>query len=284
MRGDWPSVTAMMVAFGRGLGTSDREVDPHAQALLPAPIGAALRVVGRRGPRAIVRALSLGMVDHVCLRTAAIDAALRDAIASGCTQLVILGAGLDARAWRLPELRGVDVFEVDHPSTQPGKRDAVADLSPHAERVRFVAVDFERERIGDRLRDEGHDDARPTAWIWEGVTPYLHPPAIAQTMGDVAARSSASSVLMMSYAIPELVPLPIPGIAAITRLAFSGLGEGLFGAMTPDDAAQLVRTHGFEVASDTDARDWAALGDGSAALARPFRAERLLVAAAVRSS
>ena len=278
MRGDWPSVTAMMVAFGRGLGTSDRAVDPHAQTLLPAPLATALRLVGHRGPRAIVRALSFGMVDHVCLRTAAIDAAVKDAKARGCDQLVILGAGLDARAWRLPELRGVDVYEVDHPSTQPGKRDAVASLSPYAKRVCFVAVDFERERIGDRLHEEGHDPTRPTAWIWEGVTPYLHPAAIEQTLDDVAARSATGSVLMMSYAIPEIVPLPIPGIAAITRLAFLGLGEGLFGAMSPEHAAELVRAHGFEILRDTDARDWAEHAQGSAALARPFRGERLLLA------
>jgi len=283
MRGDWPSLTAMMVAFGRGLGTSDRAVDPHAEALLPAPLATALRLVGHRGPRAIVRALSLGMVDHVCLRTAAIDAELRDAKHRGCDQLVILGAGLDTRAWRLPELEGIDVYEVDHPSTQSGKRDAVASLSPYANKVCFVAVDFERESIGDRLREAGHDPARPTAWIWEGVTPYLHPAAIEQTLDDVAARSAAGSLLMMSYAIPEIVPLPIPrllagGIAAITRLAFWGIGEGLFGTMSPQHAKDLVRAHRFDVLRDGDARVWAEHGQGSAALARPFRGERLLIA------
>jgi methyltransferase (TIGR00027 family) len=280
MRGDWPSLTAMAVAFGRGLGTDDDAPDPHAQALLPAPLGTALRAFGRRGARSAIRALSFGMVDHVCLRTAAIDAALRDAIARGCTQLGILGAGLDARAWRIPETAAMDVFEVDHPSTQAGKRDAVATagMRPAARSVVFVAIDFERERLGARLDDEGHDPARPTAWIWEGVTPYLHPAAIEQTLADVAARSAPGSALMMTYAIAEVVPLPIPGIGALTRLAFRGLGEGLYGAMAPGRAAALLADHGFVAVSDTDARDWSALAPGSAALARPFRGERLVVA------
>lgn len=280
MRGDWPSLTAMAVAFGRGLGTDDDAPDPHAQALLPAPLGTALRAFGRRGARSAIRALSFGMVDHVCLRTAAIDAALRDAIAGGCTQLGILGAGLDARAWRIPETAAMDVFEVDHPSTQAGKRDAVATagMMQYARRIVFVAVDFERERLGARLDDEGHDPARPTAWIWEGVTPYLHPAAIEQTLADVAARSAPGSVMMMTYAIAEVVPLPIPGIGALTRLAFRGLGEALHGAMAPERAAALLADHGFVALSDTDARDWSALAPGSAALARPFRGERLLVA------
>lgn len=278
MRENWPSLTAIAVAFGRGLGTDDDAPDPHAATLLPGPLGAALRIAGQRGARTAIRALSCGMVDHVCLRTAAIDAALRDAVAGGCTQLGILGAGLDARAWRIPELGEVDVFEVDHPSTQAGKREAAATLVSCARRVCFVAVDFERERAGERLAQEGHDATRPTAWIWEGVTPYLHPEAIAQTLDDVADRSAAGSVLMMTYAIPELVPLPIPGIAAFTKLAFRGLGEGLFGAMPPSQAARMVEAHGFSVVADTDARDWATLAPGSAALARPFRGERLLVA------
>jgi methyltransferase (TIGR00027 family) len=270
----------MAVAFGRGLGTDDDAPDPHAQALLPAPLGIALRAFGRRGARSAIRALSFGMVDHVCLRTAAIDAALRDAIAGGCTQLGILGAGLDARAWRIPETAAMDVFEVDHPSTQAGKRDAVATagMMQYARSLVFVAVDFERERLGARLHDEGHDPARPTAWIWEGVTPYLHPAAIEQTLADVAARSAPGSVMMMTYAIAEVVPLPIPGIGALTRLAFRGLGEALYGAMPPERAAALLADHGFAAVSDTDARDWSALAPGSAALARPFRGERLLVA------
>ena len=278
MRGGWPSLTAMAVAFGRGLGTGGHAPDPHAGSLLPAPLGAALRALGRPGARAAVRAMSFGMVDHVCLRTAAIDAALHGAIASGCDQLVILGAGLDARAWRMPALHATDVYEVDHPSTQTGKRDATAALLRHARSVCFVAVDFERERTGVRLAAEGHDVARPTAWIWEGVTPYLHPTAIAQTLDDVAARSAGGSVLMMTYAIPEIVPLPIPAIGALTRLAFRGLGEGLFGAMAPADAAAMLERRGLVPTGDTDARAWAEHAPGSAALALPFRGERLLVA------
>lgn len=270
----------MAVAFGRGLGTGGSAPDPLAVELLPAPLAMALRAAQRApaSARSLLRGLTLGMVDHVCLRTAAIDAALREAIAAGCEQLVILGAGLDARAWRIDELAGATVFEVDHPSTQPGKRDAVEALVPTAARVCFVAVDFERQRIADRLADEGHDPSRPTAWIWEGVTPYLHPVAIATTLEDIGARSAPGSVLMMTYAIPALVPLPIPGVRLITRAAFKGLGEELYGAMSSTEAADAAARIGFDVVSDGDARDWATHAEGNASLARPFRGERLLVA------
>jgi methyltransferase (TIGR00027 family) len=270
----------MAVAFGRGLGTRGEAPDPMASELLPAPLGMALRAA-KRAPapaRTLLRGLTLGMVDHVCLRTAAIDAALEQAIMDGCTQLVILGAGLDARPWRLDALAGVTVFEVDHPSTQQGKREAVEGRVPMASSVRFVAVDFETQGVADRLADEGHDASAPTAWIWEGVTPYLHPLAIATTLDDIGARSAKRSVLMMTYAVPKLVLLPIPGVAAITRAAFRGLGEELHGAMTPTEAADAVDRIGFDTIDDSDARDWSTHAEGNATLARPFRGERLLVA------
>src|SRR5262249_42880093 len=53
------------------------------------------------------------------VRTVAIDDAVR---AVSAPQFVILGAGLDGRAWRMPELRDAVVFEVDHPDSQRDKR------------------------------------------------------------------------------------------------------------------------------------------------------------------
>jgi methyltransferase (TIGR00027 family) len=280
MRAGVPSLTAMAVAFGRGLGTRGEAPDPLATELLPAPLSSALRIAKRApGPlRAVLRGLTFGMVDHICLRTAAIDVALERAIVGGCEQLVILGAGLDARAWRIQWLGGVVAFEVDHPSTQRTKREAIANIPPTAESVRFVPVDFEAQRVADRLADEGHDVSRPTAWIWEGVTPYLNLLAIAATLDDIGARSATGSTLMMTYAAGDLAPLPIPGAAGITRAAFRVLGEELRGVMTPPEAAQALNRIGFAVESDTDARNWAAVGDGNPTIACPFRAERLLVA------
>lgn len=283
MRSGRPSLTAMMVAFGRGLGTEGAALDPIAKNLLPAPVGAALRWLGeldaRGAPaRLLVRAASLGMVDHVSLRTAAIDAAVGEAVRTGARQVVILGAGLDARAWRLPVLTGLDVYELDHPDTQRGKREAAEGLGPPLARVHFVPIDFEHERISERLAALGHDAAQPTTWIWEGVTPYLQREAVDATLADIGTHSAVGSVLVMTYAVPDLFVVPVPGLRAVTRLAFRGLGEPILGAMAPNQAAARVGSAGFDLVHDSDARDWAELSPGSAQLALPFRGERLLVA------
>src|SRR5690606_11278337 len=107
------------------------------------------------------------------LRTLAIDALVTEGMREGIEQCVILGAGLDARAYRLPALTGKKVYEVDHPATQRFKRSRSKRLpSPMAELV-YVSVDFGREAIDDRLLQAGFDPSVPTLFVWEGVTMYL---------------------------------------------------------------------------------------------------------------
>lgn len=282
MREGWPSLTALAVAVARGIGAHPDHVDRMAAQLVPARLGPALAWVGRRGTPAAVRGAlrvaSLGIVDHVSLRSAAIDEALAGALAAGARQLVVLGAGLDGRAWRLPALREVTVLEVDHPATQAGKRRRVAGRTPLAAHVRFVAVDFERDALGERLAASGHDPLVPTAWIWEGVTPYLHPPAIEGTLAVVGARSAVGSRLLVSYAVPKLVPWDVPGLDTLTEAMFAALGEPLHGAMDTAALAARLAAHGFGVLEDTSNRDWARRHAGSARMATLFSSERLAVA------
>jgi len=103
-------------------------------------------------------------------RTIAIDDAVRE---HSTEQLVILGAGLDARAWRMGELAGTIVFEVDHPATQVDKRERLGRTDLAAQEVRFVATDFVQQGLDDALDPAGHRTDVPTTWVWEGVVPYL---------------------------------------------------------------------------------------------------------------
>jgi O-methyltransferase involved in polyketide biosynthesis len=84
-------------------------------------------------------------------RTVAIDDAVR---AHPSPQVTILGAGLDGRAWRMPELPGAAVLEVYRPASQQDKRDRAAGLSGSP--PTFAPVDFRRERLGEALAAAGH--------------------------------------------------------------------------------------------------------------------------------
>ena len=113
----------------------------------------------------------------------------------------ILGAGYDGRAWRMPELAGVNVFEVDHPATQSDKRSHVGELPPAIGNITFVSIDFERESLGTALDRAGHDAWSPTCWIWEGVVMYLTREAMRATLAAIARRSATGSTLIVNYHI-----------------------------------------------------------------------------------
>ncbi len=135
-------------------------------------------------------------------RTVEIDDAVRGA---GTPQVVILGAGLDGRAWRMAELRDVLVFEVDHPDSQREKRARVGALTQTAREVRFVPVDFTRDRLDDALAAAGHDPDRRTTWIWEGVVMYLTPADVEATLAAIARRSARGSRAIVVYAAPAVL-------------------------------------------------------------------------------
>ena len=115
---------------------------------------------------------------------------------------MILGAGLDGRAWRMPELAAVTVFEVDQPASQQDKRNRAAELSGRP--PTFVPVDFGRDRLGEALAVAGHRADRATTWVWEGVVPYLTEAQVADTVTAVAACSAPSSRLIVNFQLPAL--------------------------------------------------------------------------------
>lgn len=240
---------------------------------------AGARVAGRLSPWSVagrsVRALSGGFVEHVTLRGAAIDAALRTTLAAD-GQLVLLGAGLDLRAVSMPELSGVEIYEIDHPATQGFKRALSArGLRRRARAVRFVGVDFEVDDLGECLERAGHDASRPTFWLWEGVTMYLTEAAIHGTLGVLSSRSSRGSVLATTYGTPEMIRGSEPHLRLLGPLLHV-IGEPFVGLFDPATMAELVRAYGFVVAEDSGSTEWASRAH--LPLPKKEYGERLLVA------
>lgn len=254
MREGKPSFTAAAVAAARGIA----RVDPLAMALVDGPLSFVMRA-GRvgRAPAAVVNLATLGLVDHIEMRTLAIDAALREAVDAGVRQLVVLGAGLDARAWRMPELAETRVFEVDHPSTQAYKRARVGARSPSAKDVTFVAVDFAKDSLEEAMARSGHDATAPTFWLWEGVTPYLPLAAIRATLAAVASRSAKGSRIAVTYGTPAGSSLGPTAVRA-ARVAFRMIGEALVGLLSPEAMHEELADVGYRLLEDLSAEEWGA--------------------------
>lgn len=130
------------------------------------------------------------MVGYIASRTAFFDTFFLDAARAGVHQAVILAAGLDARAWRLPWPAGTTVYELDQPRVLDFKWSTLAQrgAEPSCDRV-AVAVDL-RHDWPEALRQAGFDASAPSAWSVEGLLPYL-PAAAQELLFDRIQRLSA---------------------------------------------------------------------------------------------
>jgi methyltransferase (TIGR00027 family) len=237
----------MARALAHGRTDVARFSDPTAFALLPDEARRRIELV-RSGAQPktrrerVERTFLEKRTSMMVARTVEIDDAVR---AASAPQLVILGAGLDGRAFRMPELRDTVVFEVDHPDSQRDKRARLGGLTALARDVRFVPVDFTRDNLDTALAAAGHDPTQPTNWIWEGVVMYLTREDVEATLSIVAQRSARGSRLIIAYVSPAL-------LRWLVALAVRRLGEPFLSAFTPGAMRDLLAKHGFRALADRD--------------------------------
>ena len=129
------------------------------------------------------------------------------------------------------------------PRLTAGEAARASGLQPASRDIRFVPVDFARDRLEDALASAGHDASRPTTWIWEGVIMYLERADIESTLRVIEARSARASCLTVVYHIPSLWLRPF-------GFFFRRIGEPLRSAFTTEQMRVLLGTHGFTVTQD----------------------------------
>ena len=283
------SRTAEFMAFFRALETARRARgrlfdDPWAIGFLrPSLRGAALsarvpgigwalaRFIDRRWPGA----RSSGVA-----RTRFIDDALDTALADGFDQVVVLGAGFDSRAYRLPAASRVRVFEVDHPNTSRRKQQHLrALLGQVPAHVTFAAIDFTRERLDETLRTAGLDLAHQVFFVWEGVTQYLDGAAVDATLRYVATAAPGSKLLFTYVDSRALEPnAGFDGMAAINRAVENADEPWTFG-FDPQALPAYLQARGLGLISDLGAADYRALyADRTLNRAKGYEFYRIAVA------
>jgi len=195
------SITARGIAFARALESSrpaEARVchDPLARQMLDPVFYLFCKLFAGYGERR-----APGVLGYLAARTRYIDDYLQACIdEGGIAQLVILGVGLDSRAYRFERLKDrVKVFEVDHPATQQGKINRVKKiLGQLPEHVIYVPIDFNEETL-QKLFDFGYDQQLRTLFIWEGVTYYLTTEAVNSTLEFVLRNSGQGSSIIFDY-------------------------------------------------------------------------------------
>jgi methyltransferase (TIGR00027 family) len=261
-----PSATALEAAAYRVLGS--KHPDPairSADVLAEKLLGPAERAILKEtGSTVVLDALAMDtelawtalgtrsvFARGVHVRTRHIDATLTESLRVGATQVVILGAGLDSRAYRFGDaLRGVRVFELDLPQTQNYKkariREVLGNLPAH---VTYAPIDFATQDLTTVLRGAGYDPSQRTLFIWEGVTMYVPEPGIDATLRAIATNAARGSRIVFDYFTERALRDRQSVLAPVARNV-AAVGEHFVFGMPGDNATAFVTARGFTVVSD----------------------------------
>ncbi len=224
-----------------------------------------LRALDRAGP---------GFYGAVVCRTRVIDDACRVALADGLRQVVIIGAGMDTRPYRMPEMAEARVWELDLPAVQAEKKAALTRvLGEIPGHVRYAPIDLTAQSVGDVLSDAGGDLTAPTLVLCEAVSMYVPDSAVDGLLG-YAAGLAPGSRLVMTY-LPRGVREDPRYAGWARRLAWRT-------AFDPPEIARRLAERGLRVTADLGADEHQQM------LLRPlgrtldvFAGERVVLAAAM---
>lgn len=194
--------TSLLTAAIRAVETNRSEsegrlfTDPFAEAL-----------AGSEGFSILEQVLAeIGEQPSIPLRTRYFDERINQASAQGVRQIVILAAGLDTRAYRLPFPDGTRVFELDRPEVLSYKQERLGDALPHCVR-HSVGVDL-REAWQSRLMQAGMNATERTLWLVEGLLVYLDEPEVLSLFEKISSLSVSDSILLFDVLGRSLLDAP----------------------------------------------------------------------------
>ncbi|MCT9071306.1 class I SAM-dependent methyltransferase [Cupriavidus gilardii] len=250
-----PSTTALMMAIARAVHQLlDEPIvlpDPVALPIL----GPELERAVRDDPYRYNDPMARPMRAAVVARAMVADAELAEASRAGVRQCVVLGAGLDTLAWRVPATDdGMRVFEVDHPATQAWKQDLMRQAALSLpDWAKSVSADLQHASLQGVLEEAGFRGDRPACFVWLGVTPYLTDSAIEATLRYVASLPPGTRIVF-DYRVDAGVLPPFERVmAAHMAEQVAALGEPWLSAFVPEQLVQRLTAMGFGSVTDLDA-------------------------------
>ncbi|NMC28217.1 MAG: class I SAM-dependent methyltransferase, partial [Syntrophomonadaceae bacterium] len=142
-----------------------------------------------------------GVSAFIAVRTRLFDEFVSKRISEGARQFVILGAGLDSRAYRLSGLlKGIATFEVDHPLSQKVKKERVREyFGALPDYVSYVAADLTHNELLPALLKAGYDPLLPTVFTLEGLIMYLDEDTNRHCLQSICEHSGPGSSVIFDY-------------------------------------------------------------------------------------
>lgn len=241
-------------AFAIALARAEESLRPAAERLFEDPYAALFRPTTPAAEEAARRSVQLLCFrERVRLRTRFIDDFVRDALASGLTQLVLLGAGFDARGLRMPEIEahGATVFEIDTPLQLTRKRASLTSAGvaiPPS--IAHVPFDFEasdlEETLPPALETRGFRIGAGAVFVWEGVVGHIDGAMVDASLRFMAGAGGPGTRLVFTFSDVRLDPYPAK--VRVLRAGFASFEEHTFDVLwrrhlpgEPSPAALLSR-------------------------------------------
>jgi len=227
---DQVSHTSLLTAAARAAESA------RGERLFADPFAAAL--AGRGGESLLAEVGPETAVPSIAIRTRFFDDAVRASVARGVRQIVLLGAGLDTRAYRLDLPRAVRWFEVDRGPVLDHKRAVLAAAQPTVQRAEVPGDACAPEAFA-ALHAAGLARDAPALWVAEGLLCFLSPDEVRALFAHVRESSPAGEVL---FDVPSLACVEARGDFARAGGALHRRGL-CFGT---DDPAGLARSMGLD--------------------------------------
>jgi len=221
--------------------------DPFARRMLTPSMVAIVNVVRHLPTQVSARSVTLA---GLAARVLWFDAQVTEALNAGITQIAVIGAGYDSRAWRFRR-EGVQFFELDHGATQQEKVRRAPGPGPI-----YVAADLTTQGAAEALVEHGLDTSRPVLFVVEGVTMYLDEKIVRDQLGGLGKTSAVGSRLAVDFYPPRAT-----GTSRnhrqnrLQRLARIGSAETLRLTIDWPEAVDLVVGSGWEVIQEMSLRE-----------------------------
>jgi methyltransferase (TIGR00027 family) len=253
------SLTAAGIAIARAVESekpADERIcyDPYARHLVPRWM---VRVLGFFIKSRYTELRGPGVNGFLLARERYIDDVLQNFLDEGLQQLVILGAGYDARAYRFNLPERVKTFEVDHPLTQADKLEKVSRIfGKIPEHVRYVPVDFNAQSLSETLLSAGYDPGLISLFIWQGVTMYLTPEGVDATLAFIVKNAAPGSAVVFDYVYQAVLDgiQKQSEISNMRRYRFM-TGEGLTFGIPEGTVEAFLRRRGFQQVKDVTSEE-----------------------------
>jgi methyltransferase (TIGR00027 family) len=197
-----------------------------------------------------------GALAWALIRHRYIDDTIREAVRTGITQLVVAGAGYDMRAFRLPELKGIRVLEIDHPATQSAKLSVVRKIFPETpDNITYIPADVTAVNLETILKASVAANVKSLV-VLEGFLWYFDAYFVERLLRSIAKLLAADSLVVFDYTFPSQVDgtCELKGAREHHRIV-AKLGEPVRFGIEPSRIGDFLKRCGLTLVADMSPND-----------------------------